>query len=475
MASANAPAIVISASDLNRIKTMVGSGKGSTGLMGSTEANQTKLRTEDLHAKSQARAKSWSNTLEGSRRKKAEDKRKKLEMEELERQKIDAEEAKLQLDARKATIDRANKILYDESDRMKSFHSRMMFCDVLAEREAQVSLKTELKKLEHIREDRFLEMEKQNYRKMLEREMKEKGTQEELARLTAKAQKEQLAEFMEKRYREVEDDMLEGELLRRKAAEDMEAEKAAEGKRRQQAIKAVKETERANEYLKQIKAEDKLREEREEAKIQEHADRKDRMIALRKQKEDEVFKAKQDARNKIIEEQAERLAKLVDNEDKRVEAQVQAAADLNEQRRLAKEALHQRWNDDINKSRAAQIERKQKQRDKEREEDADTAKFLGEWCKVLDKQEQEELAAKRETAVKLAQEHKKHTEINRKKKEEEKRSTEGISGAAKRALEADTLEFHDYAEKAIRSYSEEGKNVIPLIKELREFRKRVLD
>merc|ERR1712066_507857 len=104
----------------------------------------------------------------------------KLQREELERQNIDAEEAKIQLDQRKATIDRANKLLYDESDRMKSFHSKMMMCDVLAEREAQVSLKEELKQLEHVREDRFLEMEKQNYRKMLEREMKEKETREEL-------------------------------------------------------------------------------------------------------------------------------------------------------------------------------------------------------------------------------------------------------------------------------------------------------
>jgi hypothetical protein len=469
------PGIVISNSDLQRIKTMVGSGKGSTGILGGTDATLARSKAEDLHHKSQMRAKSWSNTLEGSRRKKAEEKRKKLEAEELERQRIDAQEAKLQLDARKGTIDRANKLMYDESDRMKSFHSRMMLCDVLAEREAQISLKTELKKLEHVREDRFLEMEKQNYRKMLERELKEKGTQEELSRLTAKAQKEQLAEYMEKRYREVEDDMLEGELLRRKAGEDMEAEKAAEKKRRAQAVKAVQDTARANEYLKQIKAEDALREEREEQKIQEHAERKEKMIALRRQKEEEVFNAKQAARNKIIEEQATRLAAIVDTEDKRVEAQVQAAADLNEQRRLQKEALHRRWNDDINNSRAAQIERKQKLRDKEREEDAETARFLGEWCKVLDKQEHEEAQAKRETAVKLAAEHKKQVEIARRKVQEEKRQTEGISGVAKRALEADTLEFHDYAEKAIRAYSEEGKNVIPLIKELREFRKRVLD
>merc|ERR1719240_1886064 len=108
---------------------------------------------------------------------------------------------------------------------MKSFHSKMMLCDVLAEREAQVQLKGELKKLDQIRDDRFLEMEKQNYRKMLEREMKEKETKEELSKIAAKAQKEQLAEYKEKRFREIEDQMLEGELLRRKAIEDLEAEK----------------------------------------------------------------------------------------------------------------------------------------------------------------------------------------------------------------------------------------------------------
>merc|ERR1712064_229447 len=117
--------------------------------MGTVKAKDKALA---LHHQSQARAKTWSNTLGGSRRKKAEDKRAKQEMEELERQKIDAEETKIQLDKRKATIDRANKLLYDESDRMKSFHSKMMLCDVLAEREAQMSLKGELKKLEQIRE-----------------------------------------------------------------------------------------------------------------------------------------------------------------------------------------------------------------------------------------------------------------------------------------------------------------------------------
>ena len=137
---------------------------------------RTKTRAQLLHEKSQARAKTWSNTLEGSRRKKAEEKRRKMELEELERQKVDAEEAKIQLDQRKATIDRrsaevevvirgrvrrqqaasrrvgAPKALsLRESalraDRVKSFHSKMMLCDVIAEREAQMSLRGELQKL----------------------------------------------------------------------------------------------------------------------------------------------------------------------------------------------------------------------------------------------------------------------------------------------------------------------------------------
>merc|ERR1719262_516638 len=145
-----------------------------------------------------------------------------MEMEELERQKIDAEEAKIQLEQRRTTIDRANKLLYDEADRMKSFHSKMMLCDVMAEREAQMNLKEELAKLEHIRDERFMEMERQNYRKMLERELTEQQQREAIAKVALSTQKQQLAEFKEKQFREIEDSMIEGELLRRKALEDIE-------------------------------------------------------------------------------------------------------------------------------------------------------------------------------------------------------------------------------------------------------------
>jgi len=463
-------ATVISASEFDRIR--------QTLLPESEQGGSTvkaKGTAHDLHVKSQARAKTWNNTLEGSRRKKAEEKKMKMEMEELERQKVDAEETKIQLDKRKATIDRANKLLYDESDRMKSFHSKMMVCDMLAEREAQLGLKDELKKLEHIREDRFLEMEKQNYRKMLEREMKEKETKEELSRLAARAQKEQLGEYKEKKFREIEDQMLEGELLRRKAIEDLEAERKAERKRRGMAVQALSETQKANEYLKQIKAEDHLRQQREEEKVQEYAQRKEKLLELRKAKEDEVFQQKQAARNEMIENQARRLAQMQGDEDERIERQVQQKEASDEKKRLDKEDKHKRWEADIQKSRMAQIARKQAEREREKFEDAETAKFLQEWCKVLDRQEQEEVEIKGQAAKKLSEGHKKSVEIARRKKEQDKTGETDVALKAKRAIEADTIEFHAYAENCIRDYASEGKNVIPLIKELREFRKKVLE
>jgi len=397
--AAGSPAVIISSKELDRIRGTVNASSASVSY---DEAKaQARAKAEELSAKSKARAKSWNNTLEGSRRKKAQEKQDKLREQELERQKLDAEEARIQLEQRKVTIDRANKILYDESDRMKAFHSKMMFTDVLAEREAQVALKGELSKLEAIREDRFLEMEKQNYRKMLERELKEKQTKEELTKITTAIQKEQLAVYKDKRYKEIEEQMLEGELLRRKAVEDLQAEKGIAAKKQQQAIDAVKATEQANVYLKQIKAEELLKERKEEAKIEEFASRKEKMLALRKKKEEEVFEAKQAARAVIIAQQAERLASMMDNESQRIEKQVQEKEDSDRRKAEEKEALRKKWEADIMKSRQAQNDRKRAQRERERAEDAETAQFLQEWCKVLDQQEADEVKTRKAAAKAL--------------------------------------------------------------------------
>merc|ERR1712194_564533 len=161
----------------------------------------------------------------------------------------------------------------------------------------------------------------------------------------------------------------------------------------------------------------------------------------------------------MIEAQAARLAELQNEEDERVESQVKAKEASDEKKRLDKEELMSRWNEDINKSRAAQIERKRAQREKDKGEDCETAKFLGEWCKVLDKQEQEELEMKNAANRKLASEHKKMVEIQRRRTEDDKKGDAGVAIHAKKALESDTLEFHTYAENASEAIQRKGRTL----------------
>merc|ERR1719478_1342016 len=144
------------------------------------------------------------------------------------------------------------------------------------------------------------------------------------------------------------------------------------------------------------------------------------MVKARKDKEDEVFQAKQLARNAMIAAQAERLSALADSEDARVEGQVKAKEEADERKRLEKEELRRRFEGEMMRSREAQIIRKKNEREQTKMEDAETAKFLGEWCKVLDKQEQEETELKRIAAKRLAEEHRKQVEMHRGKKGGEK-------------------------------------------------------
>ena len=146
----------------------------------------------------------------------------------------------------------------------------------------------------------------------------EKDNLGKAAQMAAEMQKAQLKEATDKHLRHIEDDILEGEMLRQKAAEDLRGERLAEKKRRQQAVQALAETQKANAYLKQLRAEDELREQREEEKIREYALRKERVLELRKKREEEVFQAKQAHKQRMIDKQVAQLAAMKSNEDERL-------------------------------------------------------------------------------------------------------------------------------------------------------------
>jgi hypothetical protein len=64
-----------------------------------------------------------------------------LAAEEAVKKEVDRQEAKIKAEARQLQIERANKMLYDETDKVKSFHSALLLSDVLKEREHQIAYK----------------------------------------------------------------------------------------------------------------------------------------------------------------------------------------------------------------------------------------------------------------------------------------------------------------------------------------------
>lgn len=68
--------------------------------------------------------------------KREEERIKRLEDEEIERRRVDAEEADYQEGLRHEVIQKANKHMHEAQDQVKSLKSKMMMCDVAHEQEA---------------------------------------------------------------------------------------------------------------------------------------------------------------------------------------------------------------------------------------------------------------------------------------------------------------------------------------------------
>lgn len=62
-----------------------------------------------MQEKSKARIANWPNTMQAMRKKREEERIKRLEDEELERRRLDAIEFEIQQDARMKVVERANK------------------------------------------------------------------------------------------------------------------------------------------------------------------------------------------------------------------------------------------------------------------------------------------------------------------------------------------------------------------------------
>lgn len=127
----------------------------------------------------------------------------------------------------------------------------------------------------------------------------------------------------------------------------------------------------------------------------------------------------------------------------------------------------------IERSRALQIDRKTKNKADECKEEKDFAEFWkirNQELQLAEQQEREEERQRHQELVKFlqSQSHTKKSAAENQFREDNKNSVESQA-----LLDQQEKNFYSYAERCIRDWEAQGKNVKPLIIELKNYRKRI--
>lgn len=118
--------------------------------------------------------------------------------------------------------------MHEGQDMVKALKSKMLMCDVAYEQQAQKALRDRKKQIDNEIEKHWQEVEKQKMAEYDEK-MKKKLEQEyNLRQENSKNISDQLENFKLTYIKQIKEELLEGELIKRQVEEDLEREKQKE-------------------------------------------------------------------------------------------------------------------------------------------------------------------------------------------------------------------------------------------------------
>jgi len=449
--------IIIDRSEIERMKVSV---------MEIPPDNSKQIRRAELKKLSQDRLQHWPNTLEALRKKKENFLKDKADEEEKRRQDIDKQEAEERRIRRLESIQRANEMLYEQTDKMKLLRSQQLYADILVTRREQVEHKKVVKdhekieaaKYHHFIVDKVAELEGIEQEKINKRKA--------MVKIVAKSREEQLAEVHAQRAAEKAEAIAIGVAMKKQAQERVEEEiRIAEEK-----IKAAAANNAAmviaNEKLKSVRKDIKEKEEiamkeREgEVEIIENRAKARKAIEIRR------FEKAQEQKQKLIDAATKQLLLKTNTEEKLLNKQIAEQRAKEDNAIAAKEAKLKKQKDDIDESRRWQLEARQRERDEEM--------MMEEKLIALRVKANEEAEAEARAKEKVAHD----ITVTMKKSQFE----DGVRAAKKRvedrilAIEqdkllkeldkADDVKFSNIVKSEIKKYAAAGKSIYPMLRAL---------
>ena len=303
-------AIIFSESDVTRMYDIV---ENRTGKNAEHEAR----RSEELKKASDARVANWPNTIEASRVKKEQARKQRLDEEEARRRKIDEHESGLFESHKEQAIRRANLLLFEENDRVKTFGSKLFLASVLDERQKQIALKQEQRLLVQQMEERAALIEAEHRRAAAEKEQLLLRDIDERAIRLREVQMRQLEDIRQRKIRERDSNIAEGQLIKLRAEIALEEAREAEVARVAAQQERNRELVEANAEQKSIRAQRCAEERAHEEEIMQFAKMKEAQQSERARRLDEKESVKRSVRQEIIDRQARHLAEIKANQEER--------------------------------------------------------------------------------------------------------------------------------------------------------------
>ena len=436
-----------------------------------TKAEIRKSVDNELKKLSEARVSLWKNTNKNAAKLKLEKEREQFIKKEEFRQKIDEEERKYQNMRYNLTLQKAHDYYFNGKDIVKTFNTSLFLSDILQEREKQMEINRAKKQQKEKEEANWILIGKQQ---MVEAEMKELE-KKKLRKIKSEAEmniiRQQFNNVKYKRLLELQDNYIEGEIIKKQAKMDILRERKNKEMIKLEQIKKNEEFVKLNEELKKLAEKRKQKEIEEDKKIELEAQKKEKMEHLRRQKEQEKFNEKLKRQQKLIDVQYENLKRIKEEQEKRINKDVETRRVREENEEKLKIEKRNKLLKDIEAQRLENLKRREEERMKQKMDELNEIEEIRKKINEEKEKEKNEYLMRKQKVKDLHEYYRQQIE-EKKKKALNDFIIEKRDGLQNRdMINKEEEEFFKFAEGKIKSYHEQGKNIVPMLLELKKYKK----
>lgn len=435
------------------------------------EYEDRRERERSLKTLSSTKAFNWPDSIEMKKKTEFESHKKKFIDEEMVKRKIDEEEKKFQVIQNNLVVERARRLLFEQQDPVKSFNAKLMYSDMLKERDYQKEIVERKKDITKKIEKTFFDIDLKKMEEFDRKEAEKKEIELQMRINRMNVINEQLLESKIKRIKDHQEKMVEGHMMKIATQKAIEEDKKIEEEIQRQKENQREEFKLANKKLEMLKQEMREKEKEEERKIEQFAIKKQQILDLKAKVEGDKFKEKQAQKQKLIDKQIEYLQQLKTKED---EILAKSIKEAEEKKKLAEKIKKERFD-----SQMQGIKDQREYVKKKKEEEAiqlkkEEMEFVEDWkrkMKQLEADEREEKRLQKERDRNLAEyQHLQFLE-RRKLAQNDFIQNNEDSYKTKYMLSKDSDDFITYAEMWIKEYHKQGKDITPLLLELKRYKK----